>query len=778
MLSYKKTIFFITVFLAFLGISHQEIKAGSGLDDFASFFEELMSAEGNPFADLLSDDDASSKKTTSAGEKQIPTVAMPTKAQLTELATATSLLLSALNTLIKTTHPHHSSWSGAVYEKIKQHRHNFTNLESLILHIQAIVRYLTAKEIVPFLEAFKKYTKDILDLVTALQALPAAKQASIQDENAFLLGKTSVSPASQTPQEQKRRVNGITSLGKKTELLSTELQKLLAAPDLKKIFPEPAKAPTYKPSSSSKSYSPPPARSAKKSSSRSSWDSDYGSGRSYSSDYPYDDYYDYPDSSLADSSSDKTTENAGPDSAEEKQKPAYQAKEHEGTTQKTSEDFAELVKDFQENELVTTLLQCIEGGQMATNPEYFSTHARTFEKLFAETKDGGLKELGAQLKKLDKELASTESLLKTIKEEHKIEQPPLTSERTTAKEEQEAADKTKHDIAIATEAREDYLQTKQGITSAVLRLLYTPTQHRICEESAAGKTDEKNVRLVWLLPTHEKDSKPKKHLGMNISSNILDQEDVLCRHGREMFSKFLEILTKKHNLGQYIKIQEEQLQKEIDHFEDTRRNKVDMLVGTLTNTTLTNEHVKTLLDAVKDLAMLAQDLHHERPTLNTNDVHFYQQRKHAEHLKTKAILTEEQQNQMSSGLGTSRYMVNITLSSLEQALAKSTESIPLAEREKLSAAITAAKAGWKDSITEQKPSPVATKFAHQKLMQPHAAEDYPETEEGPALVPLQLPTSAGSKPVFQGISPEQLQKMLGSIAQPPQPKTPAKTSRL
>ena len=769
MLLHKKTIFFIAGFTLFLFATHQpRVLAGSDLDDFSSFFEELMSGKGeNPFADMFAADEPSSKKAATSGKKQTPAVAMPTRAQRTELATLTTQLLSALNSIIKTTHPHHASWGGAVYEKTKQHRHSLTSLESLILHIQAIAGYFPAKEIEPFIAAFKKHTSAILDLVAAVNSLPVAKTVSILDENAFLMGKTTAAPSQQTTQEQKRRINGLTSLGKKTEELCAELKKLLAAPELKKIFPEPAKPTAYKPGASSRSYSPPPARSRGKKGD-SSWDDGYGSnGSAYSSDYPYDDYYDYSDSSLPKSSTD--TDSSDKDSASGDKTPsaAYSPKETDDKKDLPSDVFADQVKDFQEDELVCTLLRCLEGGPMTTNPDYFSTLGRTFEQLFVEHKDGGLTALAERLKHLDKELLTTEAFLKGARTA-KTEQPGLPGAAPTTTEEKESAEQTKKDIATATEAREDYLQAKQGVASALLRLLYTPTEHRVREETATSKpTGPTSVRLVWLLPEHRtsEDAEPKKHLGMNISRNVLDQEDVLCRHGRETFTKFLDMLTKKCALGEYIKTQEAALHKEIDHFEDLRRRKVDTIIGTLTNTSLVAEHMTILMGAAEQLAALARDIHYERPTLNTNDVHLYQLRKHKERVKTKAPVTEEQEKELESGLGTSRYMVNITLTSLQQALQKVTpEDIPTAEVEKLARALAAAQTGWTDSITEEKPT-LATQLALKKLMPAQPAET--SEQEVDDTGPVTLPIAAPGKPVFQGISPDQLQKMLGTIAQPP-----------
>jgi len=748
---------------------HQsQVTAAGGLEELSSFFDELFG-------------DESPKKSPSPTKTKQPTAEMPTPAQLAELTKHIATLLSSVSSLISTTHPHHASWGGAVYESIKQHRNSLTVLESTLLHLQAIQSYLPKKELGQFVAALKKYSKDILDLIAAANAIPAAKLTTIAEENAFLLGETSSLPSRQTQKNLERRTNAFANLAKKIAPLNTELQKILHDPEFNKIFPEAPKPSDYKPSSSSSrsSSSSSSRSSSKKSSPRDSWDDDYDSRSPYSSNYSgYDDY----------DSFDRTSEE--PKDIQEPAKSTDSSKEASGGTMAPPpkekkdlppEGFVEHVKFLQEDELVATLQRCLEGGSLLTNPSYFSTLAAVFEQLFAEHKDGGLSKLASQIKQLEKEAAQAHEKLVSTKKEEKKELPP--GVMPESEEAKEIIEKEQKDRAALAEAQNDYQQLKQGVTSAVIRLRYLPTQHRVKESTAAKSAEHDGIRLAWMLPEHasgeDDDDTPKKHLGMNISSNIIDQEDVLCRHGRKTFTHFLDMFAKKFGMAAYIKTQEERLKQEIAQFEEQRRKKADMLSGNLLNTPLSIEHLASIQTNVEQLAALAYELQCEKPTMNTNDAHFYQLAQHKMYAKTKAVLTTEQKENLESGLGTSRYHITNCLSSLDQALQKVSTEIPAQDVEKLAQALTKAKTAWSGYITQEK-------MTRPKL--PAAAE---ETEPQPPMLPLESVDDADEvmdemyeklspakkpkkKPIFQGISQDQLQNMLGAIAQPAKPQIKAR----
>lgn len=767
----KKNVFFIfSLLLSSCALHQPHITAAGGLEELSSFFDELFG-------------DEAPKKNQNTDKKKQPTTEMPTPAQLAELAKLINALISPLYSLIKTTHPHHASWGGAVYESIKQHRNSLTALESTLLHILSIQSLLPKKELTAFITVLKKYSKDILDLIAAANTIPSAKSTSIAEENAFLLGKTDSLSSTQTQKNLARRTTVFTKLAEKITPLNTELQKMLQDPEFSKIFPEKAKPSDYKPSPSSSRSSYSPSRSSsKKTSSRDSWDDDY-SRSPYSSDYSgYDDYGSY----------DRESEDTDPTTSTGK--PVDSTKEASGGTMappppkkkkdEPSEGFVEHVKFLQEDELVTTLQKCLEGGSLLTNSSYFSTLASIFEQLFASQKDGGLSKLASQFKQLEKEAAQEQVKLTEIKKgETKIELPAGVMPNST--EAKEIAEKEQKDRAAITEAQNDYQQLKQGVTSALIRLQHLPTLHRVKESSTPASTENDGIRLAWMLPEHasgeEDDETPKKHLGMNISRNVIDQEDVLCRHGKKTFAYFLDMFGKKFGMAGYIKAQEERLKQEITQFEDQRRKKADLLSGNLVNTPLSAETFSSIQTNVEQLTTLAYELQCEKPTTATNDAHFYQLTQQKMNEKTKAILTTEQQENLKAGLGTSRYHITNGLTSLDQALQRVSTEIPAADVEKLSQALTKAKTAWSGYITEEKISrpklPRAAKIPEpsEEMTPLESVDDADEAiDEAPKiLVPTKKPKQ---KPIFQGISQDQLQDMLGAIAQKPLP--PKKTSKL
>ncbi len=779
----KKNILFQTLTLAFAFACHQNQFSAGALDDFSSFFEELMNADSdNAFTDLFNEEEALKSKTKTSDKKTKPGNTMPTPAQQAELSKFITQLMHSLDGLIKTTHPHHPSWGGAVYEQIKQHRHFLTNVESLLLHLQAIQQHLPAKEMTTFLAVLKKHTQGILDIVKALSSLPAPKKASLDDENAFLLGKIKSLAGLSTKQEQKRRINGFVGIAKKAEALSSELQKLFADPELKKIFPEPKKAAPYKPSySSSRSYyAPPPSRS--KSSSRSR-DDDYSSGRSpYSSSYYDDDYYDYDSSPYRPASSADSL--AKPHSGTERssESPAKAPvftppKENTKADRPSYKKLGDAVEDLRENELVSTLQQTLADGSLLSNPSYFSTMARTFASLFESQKDGGFTALATQLKYLEKESEETLQFLAKIQQQ--VHQAPGTIPQTATSsdtpEEHPSPENTKEARASAMKAQGNYQEIKQGIASAVLRLMYTPTEHRVREKRSAtsGRT-----RIAWMLPERDEtaDETPRKHIGFDISSNRIDQEDVLCRHGRQTFAKFLDMLSKKCGMATYIKTQESALRKEINQFEEQRKKKIDLFTGTLVHTALSAEHIKTIQHAVDELATLGYELQYQKPTIATYDLQLYRLSEHKNHAKTRAILTEQQEQNLEAGLGTTRYHVVNSLTGLSQALEKASATDPDLSPEalsKLSEAVKLAEHAWCGYITEKltassklrvpdvEPAPTAQA---PDLPADAATEETAGEEEAEDPVPVRAPTiPANTKRVFQGISDDQLKDLLGTI---------------
>ena len=536
----------------------------------------------------------------------------------------------------------------------------------------------------------------------------------------------------------------------------TELSKLLESPEIKKLFP--ATSPSkYQPKSSSSSYRSSPSSSRSNTSRNKSskdWDgADYDARSNYASDYGYDDYDGYGgQGGLGYDNQNKS----GPDTKEDTKDKAPVGQMAPPATQKETKDiakdFVERVKDLQENELVTLLQKTLEGGSLLTNTSYFPQNARIFEQLFSSHKDGGLSSLASRLKMIDREFIEAEK-------KHAEQTNPKTQEAKLHIPDNGGLEKNKEkekaEKALA-EALEDYAQTKQGIASAIMRLLYTPTEHRVNEGGSSTRT-------IWMLPEHsmdEENPEAEKHLGTTISRNVLDREDHLCRQGRQHLKNFLDLLSKKFDLKTYLATQEQRIKQEINQFESTRNQNITTLAGGLVTAHATSEHLQTLQRNVERLAKYAHELHHEAPTVKTCDLHFYKLTEERTNKKNKKILTEKETQALKDGHGTTRFIVMQALNGLEEKLnmhaAAESGAQNTLETKMLKLAIHNARASWSPtlSITTDQPR---GRPAHDSMNTLESSDHNQQTS----------PTPTASPDLFQGVSQGKLQDLLGSISHQP-----------
>lgn len=716
------------------------------MDDFSTLFEDMFDEEKNPFIKMFNQSDEGDSKSSPSSSKEAakPVVLMPKPERLILFETTIQKILEPLGRVIENMHFDHVILGGLVHERTQEQKGALTGVESILLHLSAIQTFLPAKEIEPFIKLLEKESGAILALLNEiLTTATKSTPTTVEAENAFILGETDKSPVFMPTSERRKLETKINSLGSKIKPLTTGLEKLLAAPEIRKLFPEPKITPIRlsaprSSSSPSSSYAHRPHNSSGKKTSSRYNDNFYDPyGSNYSSDYPYDSYGN-PEGSASDKSADNK-ENQPKELAKGSPAPeeAKKQKKPQGT-------LVELVAQLTANETVSALQETLSKGSLLKSSDYFERMATAFESIFKQSPDGGLETLVQLLKSIEAEKTIFEKKIKDKAEKTKDkptppqgEQPnPLISPEKKEKQAKKKALKTKGEEALS-----DYLQTKEAIASALIRLLYTPTKQSVVEQIGAHRSIAQKPIVVSLLPEHKKIEIEGEESQNGISRNSLDQENEFCLQTQKTIGQFLNLLDKKLGMKTYIELQKKQLNAEIDQLEAQRTESIRKIAENLKTSEVSAETFKKLIPATQTLTDQAFELRRKSPTVKTNEIHFYNIAKARKDPKSRKALTKEEEKALAAGRGTTRSKVTKGLKALEKNLSNYKPAEVPQEYKNLQEAISTALADWqKDLIITLEQPP----------------QNYAEQPLNPKLpAPLQQKSS--------GMSPQDLQKLMQEI---------------
>ena len=633
-------------------------------DDFASIFEGLFSGEDNPFLEMFGQSDEAKEKKNSSKKKEEPikVVEMPTKERLALFEELIQSILTPLGSLIQNMHFNHIILGGSVYERIQHHRAPMMGVESTLLHVLTLQKYLPAKEIEPFIKILEKESAQITSLLNELLTQAYKPVAhDVDAENAFILGKSDKSPVFIPTSHRKKLEGKFAALSNKLKPFNAALKKTLESPDIKKLFPEQKATPTktYAPTSSSGKYSPSSPSRPQQSTSRgksSSYGDDYYDPYSshYSSNFPYDEYEQEHET----------------DKPEEPKKdalapaPSAQQPEHKA-------NLIELVNQLTENETVNLLRDVSNAGPMLTDPTYFSTMANAFETLFKHSADGGLGTIAQLLKTIEKEKESVEKALEKAKPDGKtltVEAKKVTHRSPTTPLSEKETQEQEAEIA-QNAALETYKNIKLNLVQALTRLYFTPAQQWVTDKPLSKTIPLPRPITVFMLPEHEHSGHRLAEIeNKQLSRNALDQEDEFCSASQKKIHQFVNLLNKKLDMKSITQAYEQKLMAEVLELETIRSEKIKNLAASLNTTPLTLEEAPHIEATLQTLTEQAEYIRRTAPTLKTCETHFYKLSLAQKYAQEKKAPPKEEEKVLKEGQGTTRWDVTQALEGLKSKL--------------------------------------------------------------------------------------------------------------